>query len=78
MDFTELIQKIHHRACVLAVEKGPDGDAERYAFASFAMEVVKGGEDSDTVMVKDGWISVSIIPLLQDCSGTMPLVERLL
>ena len=59
-------------------EKGPDGDAERYAFASFAMEVVKGGEDSDTVMVKDGWISVSIIPLLQDCSGTMPLVERLL
>ena len=26
MDFTELIQKIHHRACVLAVEKGPDGE----------------------------------------------------
>ena len=59
-------------------EKEASENTERYAFASFAMEVVRGGEDSDNVLVKDGWISVSIIPLLQDCSGTMPLVQSLL
>ena len=59
-------------------EKEASENTERYAFASFAMEVVRGGKDTDNVLVKDGWISVSIIPLLQDCGGTMPLVQSLL
>ena len=59
-------------------EKEASKNTERYAFASFAMEMVHAGDDSDTAMIKDGWISVSIIPLLQDCSGTMDLVRSLL
>ena len=56
----------------------PSDDVERYAFASFAMEMVDAGEDSDTALVKQGWITISLIPLLQDCAGTLPLVRSLL
>ena len=59
-------------------EKEASENTERFAFASFAVEVVQGGEDSDTVMVKDGWISVSLIPLLQDTEGTKKLTGQML
>ena len=59
-------------------EKGAPEGAERYAFASFAMEMVDAGEDSDTALVKEGWVAVSVIPLLQDCESTMSLVGSLL
>ena len=56
----------------------PPEDTETFAFASFAMEVVNAAEDADTVLVKDGWVTVSLIPLLQDTAETKAFTERML
>ena len=55
----------------------PDGQ-ERFAFASFAMEIVNASEDADTALVKDGWIAVSLIPLLPDMAAAKARTERVL
>ncbi len=59
-------------------DEAPPEDEETYAFASFAMEVVYSAEDADTVLVKDGWVTVSLIPLLQDIGETKAFTERML
>ena len=56
----------------------PPQDTEVFAFASFAMEIVGSGEDTDTALVKDGWVTLSLIPLLQSLEETRALTERLL
>lgn len=59
-------------------DEEPPADTESYAFASFALEIVNAAEDADTALIKDGWISVSLIPLLQDTEKTKALTERML
>ncbi len=59
-------------------DETPPEDTETFAFASFAMEVVYSAEDADTVLVKDGWVTVSLIPLLQDIGETKAFTERML
>ena len=50
----------------------------RYAFSSFSLDIMNPEEDADTVLNQNGYIAVSLIPLLQDTKATMPFVENLL
>ena len=51
---------------------------KRYAFASYYMESEGLDEFADTALVKDGWITVSIVPLLPDMDEARRLTETLL
>ena len=55
-----------------------EGGKQRFAFASFTLDVLSKEEDADRNLIDDGYIAVSFIPLLQDAGSTMRDVEKLL
>ena len=50
----------------------------RYAFASFTVENKSEEQENDDKLMSDGYITVSLIPLLQDAGSMNSLVDSLL
>ena len=51
---------------------------QRYAFASFSMQQKDADSDDDCTLINEGYITVTVIPLLPDTKSTKPVAEDIL
>ena len=59
-------------------DEGPAPGRTRYAFASFRLDTTDRQGQADTTLLREGYITVSLIPLLPDAVSGMPYVADLL